>query len=75
MKFLKQYFAAHKFVDFWNVVLDAKKSLFTSEKYLQHAPEDALLKLQTLIGQLLLEHPQKISGDMTRWDTCPCYGC
>nr|CAB3248538.1 translational activator GCN1 [Phallusia mammillata] len=55
-----------KFGNFWNTIFDPKKSLFTSEKFLQHTPEGALFHLQNLVGYLLLEHSQKIPNDMTK---------
>ncbi|CAK8692590.1 unnamed protein product [Clavelina lepadiformis] len=57
---------SYKFNNFWTTILDGKKSLFTSVKFLQNASDDALLKLENLIFHLFLDSPQKMQGDAAK---------
>ncbi|XP_043924837.1 eIF-2-alpha kinase activator GCN1 [Protopterus annectens] len=49
-----------KLNSFWQIVLDEKKQVFTSEKYLSLASEDALCTILQLVERLLLDHPHRL---------------
>ncbi|KAI8491413.1 eIF-2-alpha kinase activator GCN1, partial [Branchiostoma belcheri] len=51
---------------FWNHLLDDSKQMLMSEKYLNQAPDDALVNVSSLCETLLLDHPQKLSPANTR---------
>lgn len=44
-------------------MLDTKKKVFTSDKFLQQASDTALLRLISLSECLLLDHPSKAQDD------------
>uniref|UniRef100_A0A8V5HHI1 Uncharacterized protein n=1 Tax=Melopsittacus undulatus TaxID=13146 RepID=A0A8V5HHI1_MELUD len=45
---------------FWQLVLDDKKQIFTSEKFLQSASEEAMCTVLQLTERLLLDHAQRL---------------
>ncbi|KAM3611156.1 uncharacterized protein V6R79_014354 [Siganus canaliculatus] len=50
-----------KFSSFWNVVLDEKKPLFTTEKFLSQANEETLLSVLQLCERLFLDHAHRLN--------------
>ncbi|XP_071479229.1 stalled ribosome sensor GCN1-like [Diadema antillarum] len=54
--------AENKIAFLWPVILDEKKQLFTSEKFLVAASEDAVLTLVELTERLLAEHSRRLKA-------------
>uniref|UniRef100_A0A8C7AYU9 GCN1 activator of EIF2AK4 n=1 Tax=Neovison vison TaxID=452646 RepID=A0A8C7AYU9_NEOVI len=50
--------AEAKLSGFWQLIVDEKKQIFTSEKFLLMASEDALCTVLHLTERLFLDHPQ-----------------
>uniref|UniRef100_A0A665VTG2 GCN1 activator of EIF2AK4 n=1 Tax=Echeneis naucrates TaxID=173247 RepID=A0A665VTG2_ECHNA len=50
-----------KMSSFWNVVLDEKKQLFTTEKFLSQASEETLLTELLLCERLFLDHSHRLN--------------
>ncbi|XP_040898957.1 eIF-2-alpha kinase activator GCN1 [Toxotes jaculatrix] len=50
-----------KFTSFWNVVLDEKKPLFTTEKFLSQASEETLITVLQLCERLFLDHAHRLN--------------
>ncbi|XP_070759930.1 stalled ribosome sensor GCN1 [Enoplosus armatus] len=50
-----------KFSSFWNLILDEKKPLFTTEKFLSQANEETLLTVLLLCERLFLDHAHRLS--------------
>ncbi|XP_018524768.1 eIF-2-alpha kinase activator GCN1 [Lates calcarifer] len=50
-----------KFTSFWNVILDEKKPLFTTEKFLSQASEETLLTVLLLCERLFLDHAHRLN--------------
>ncbi|XP_039627562.1 eIF-2-alpha kinase activator GCN1 isoform X1 [Polypterus senegalus] len=48
-----------KLSGFWQLILDEKKQVFTSEKFLSVASEEALCSLLQLVERLLLDHQHR----------------
>ncbi|XP_029423052.1 eIF-2-alpha kinase activator GCN1 isoform X3 [Nannospalax galili] len=48
--------------NFWQLVVDEKKQIFTSEKFLLMASEDALCTVLHLTERLFLDHPHRLTG-------------
>ncbi|XP_062854960.1 stalled ribosome sensor GCN1 [Trichomycterus rosablanca] len=51
-----------KLASFWNLILDEKKLLFTTEKFLWQAGEETLCTLLQLCERLFLDHPQRLNN-------------
>uniref|UniRef100_A0A8U7NU10 GCN1 activator of EIF2AK4 n=1 Tax=Corvus moneduloides TaxID=1196302 RepID=A0A8U7NU10_CORMO len=49
-----------KLSGFWQLILDEKKQIFTSEKFLQSASEEAMCTVLQLTERLLLDHAQRL---------------
>uniref|UniRef100_A0A8B9J0J0 GCN1 activator of EIF2AK4 n=1 Tax=Amazona collaria TaxID=241587 RepID=A0A8B9J0J0_9PSIT len=49
-----------KLSGFWQLILDEKKQIFTSEKFLQSASEEAMCTVLQLTERLLLDHVQRL---------------
>ncbi|ERE74489.1 translational activator GCN1-like protein [Cricetulus griseus] len=54
--------AEAKLNNFWQLVMDEKKQIFTSEKFLLLASEDALCTVLHLTERLFLDHPQRLTN-------------
>ncbi|MGH0178527.1 UNVERIFIED_CONTAM: hypothetical protein FKN15_077594 [Acipenser sinensis] len=52
--------AEAKLSGFWQLVLDEKKQIFTAEKFLSLASEEALCTVLQLAERLLLDHPHRL---------------
>ncbi|XP_066545283.1 stalled ribosome sensor GCN1 isoform X2 [Amia ocellicauda] len=52
-----------KLPGFWLLVLDEKKQLFSSEKFLSQAPEEALCTVLQLSERLFLDHPHRLTDN------------
>ncbi|XP_073321707.1 stalled ribosome sensor GCN1 [Pagrus major] len=50
-----------KFSGFWNLILDEKKPLFTTEKFLSQANEETLLTVLQLCERLFLDHAHRLN--------------
>uniref|UniRef100_UPI0037E8FE79 stalled ribosome sensor GCN1 n=1 Tax=Semicossyphus pulcher TaxID=241346 RepID=UPI0037E8FE79 len=50
-----------KFSGFWNLILDEKKPLFTTEKFLSQANDETLLTVLLLCERLFLDHAQRLN--------------
>ncbi|XP_045930063.1 eIF-2-alpha kinase activator GCN1-like [Micropterus dolomieu] len=50
-----------KFSSFWNLILDEKKPLFTTEKFLSQASEETLLTVLQLCERLFLDHAHRLN--------------
>uniref|UniRef100_A0A8C4NPU2 GCN1 activator of EIF2AK4 n=1 Tax=Dicentrarchus labrax TaxID=13489 RepID=A0A8C4NPU2_DICLA len=50
-----------KFSSFWNLILDEKKPLFTTEKFLSQANEETLLTVLLLCERLFLDHAHRLN--------------
>ncbi|KAM9360287.1 stalled ribosome sensor GCN1 [Symphorus nematophorus] len=50
-----------KFSSFWNLILDEKKPLFTTEKFLSQANEETLLTVLQLCERLFLDHAHRLN--------------
>uniref|UniRef100_A0A8C4LHE0 Stalled ribosome sensor GCN1 n=1 Tax=Equus asinus asinus TaxID=83772 RepID=A0A8C4LHE0_EQUAS len=55
--------AEAKLSNFWQLIVDEKKQIFTSEKFLLMASEDALCTVLQLTERLFLDHPQRLTGN------------
>ncbi|XP_075390131.1 stalled ribosome sensor GCN1 [Tenrec ecaudatus] len=54
--------AEAKLSSFWQLIVDEKKQIFTSEKFLLLASEDALCTVLHLTERLLLDQPPRLTG-------------
>nr|XP_017516713.2 eIF-2-alpha kinase activator GCN1 isoform X1 [Manis javanica] len=54
--------AEAKLSNFWQLIVDEKKQIFTSEKFLLMASEDALCTVLHLTERLFLDHPHRLTG-------------
>uniref|UniRef100_A0A8C2VN10 GCN1 activator of EIF2AK4 n=1 Tax=Chinchilla lanigera TaxID=34839 RepID=A0A8C2VN10_CHILA len=54
--------AEAKLNSFWQLVVDEKKQIFTSEKFLLMASEDALCTVLHLTERLFLDHSHRLTG-------------
>ncbi|XP_036209317.1 eIF-2-alpha kinase activator GCN1 isoform X3 [Myotis myotis] len=54
--------AEAKLSSFWQLIVDEKKQIFTSEKFLLLASEDALCTVLHLTERLFLDHPHRLTG-------------
>lgn len=52
-----------KLAGFWNLILDEKKPLFTTEKFLSQANEEALCTMLQLCERLFLDHSHRLNSD------------
>ncbi|XP_053135159.1 eIF-2-alpha kinase activator GCN1 [Hemicordylus capensis] len=52
----------NKLNSFWQLILDEKKQVFTSEKFLQSASEEAMCTVLQLTERLLLDHEHQLPG-------------
>ncbi|XP_063000268.1 stalled ribosome sensor GCN1 isoform X1 [Elgaria multicarinata webbii] len=52
----------NKLNSFWQLILDEKKQVFTSEKFLQSASEEAMCTVLQLTERLLLDHERRLPG-------------
>ncbi|XP_072839500.2 stalled ribosome sensor GCN1 [Pogona vitticeps] len=52
----------NKLNGFWQLILDEKKQIFTSEKFLQTASEEAMCTVLQLTERLLLDHEHRLPG-------------
>ncbi|XP_065273696.1 stalled ribosome sensor GCN1 [Emys orbicularis] len=52
--------AESKLSGFWQLILDEKKQIFTSEKFLQSASEEAMCTVLQLTERLLLDHAHRL---------------
>ncbi|XP_060926868.1 stalled ribosome sensor GCN1 [Limanda limanda] len=55
-----------KFTSFWNVILDEKKPLFTTEKFLSQASDETLLTVLLLCERLFFDHAQKLNSSNSK---------
>ncbi|XP_023576671.1 eIF-2-alpha kinase activator GCN1 isoform X2 [Octodon degus] len=55
--------AEAKLSSFWQLVVDEKKQIFTSEKFLLMASEDALCTVLHLTERLFLDHSHRLTGN------------
>ncbi|XP_044777167.1 eIF-2-alpha kinase activator GCN1 isoform X4 [Neomonachus schauinslandi] len=55
--------AEAKLSGFWQLIVDEKKQIFTSEKFLLLASEDALCTVLHLTERLFLDHPHRLTGN------------
>ncbi|XP_059751043.1 stalled ribosome sensor GCN1 [Balaenoptera ricei] len=55
--------AEAKLSSFWQLILDEKKQIFTSDKFLLMASEDALCTVLHLTERLFLDHPHRLTGN------------
>uniref|UniRef100_A0A8D3C7P7 GCN1 activator of EIF2AK4 n=1 Tax=Scophthalmus maximus TaxID=52904 RepID=A0A8D3C7P7_SCOMX len=55
-----------KFTSFWNVILDEKKTLFTTEKFLSQASEETLLTELLLCERLFLDHAHRLNSSKSQ---------
>ncbi|KAF7695198.1 hypothetical protein HF521_006921 [Silurus meridionalis] len=51
-----------KLTSFWNLILDEKKTLFTTEKFLIQTSDEALCTILQLCERLFLDHPQRLNN-------------
>ncbi|XP_005746121.1 translational activator GCN1 [Pundamilia nyererei] len=51
-----------KFTSFWNLILDEKKPLFTTEKFLSQCSEETLLTVLQLCERLFLDHAHRLNS-------------
>ncbi|XP_029296590.1 LOW QUALITY PROTEIN: eIF-2-alpha kinase activator GCN1 [Cottoperca gobio] len=50
-----------KYSSFWSLILDEKKPLFTTEKFLSQANDETLLTVLLLCERLILDHAHRLS--------------
>ncbi|XP_028269572.1 eIF-2-alpha kinase activator GCN1 [Parambassis ranga] len=50
-----------KFTGFWNLILNEKKPLFTTEKFLSQSSEETLLTVLLLCERLFLDHAHRLN--------------
>ncbi|KAL4660360.1 eIF-2-alpha kinase activator GCN1 [Arapaima gigas] len=55
-----------KMATFWNLILDEKKPLFTTEKFLSQASEESLLTVLQLCERLFLDHAHRLSNSKSQ---------
>nr|XP_003478419.1 eIF-2-alpha kinase activator GCN1 isoform X1 [Cavia porcellus] len=55
--------AEAKLSSFWQLIVDEKKQIFTSEKFLLMASEDALCTVLHLTERLFLDHSHRLTGN------------
>ncbi|KAI4899225.1 hypothetical protein NFI96_030703, partial [Prochilodus magdalenae] len=55
-----------KLTSFWNLILDEKKPLFTTEKFLSQASEEALCAILQLCERLFLDHPHRLNSSKSQ---------
>ncbi|KAL7828514.1 hypothetical protein SRHO_G00321480 [Serrasalmus rhombeus] len=55
-----------KLTSFWNLILDEKKPLFTTEKFLSQASEEALCAVLQLCERLFLDHPHRLNNSKSQ---------
>uniref|UniRef100_A0A7N6AYX0 TOG domain-containing protein n=1 Tax=Anabas testudineus TaxID=64144 RepID=A0A7N6AYX0_ANATE len=55
-----------KFSSFWNIALDEKKPLFTTEKFLSQATEETLLTVLLLCERLFLDHAHRLNNSKSQ---------
>uniref|UniRef100_A0AAY4DUK3 TOG domain-containing protein n=1 Tax=Denticeps clupeoides TaxID=299321 RepID=A0AAY4DUK3_9TELE len=58
--------AEAKLTTFWNLILDEKKPLFTTEKFLSQTSDEALCTVLQLCERLFLDHPQRLSSSKSQ---------
>uniref|UniRef100_A0A668A0L7 GCN1 activator of EIF2AK4 n=1 Tax=Myripristis murdjan TaxID=586833 RepID=A0A668A0L7_9TELE len=58
--------AEAKFTSFWNLVLDEKKPLFTTEKFLSQATEETLYTVLLLCERLFLDHAHRLNASKSQ---------
>ncbi|XP_014822655.1 PREDICTED: translational activator GCN1 isoform X1 [Poecilia mexicana] len=58
--------AEAKFSSFWSLVLDEKKPLFTTEKFLSQSSEDTLLTVLQLCERLFLDHAHRLNASKSQ---------
>ncbi|KAM8866194.1 stalled ribosome sensor GCN1 isoform 2-T2 [Synchiropus picturatus] len=51
-----------KLANFWSLILDEKKTLFTTEKFLSQANEDTQLTVLLLCERLILDHAHRLNS-------------
>uniref|UniRef100_A0A8C7BAM2 GCN1 activator of EIF2AK4 n=1 Tax=Neovison vison TaxID=452646 RepID=A0A8C7BAM2_NEOVI len=56
-----------KLSGFWQLIVDEKKQIFTSEKFLLMASEDALCTVLHLTERLFLDHPHRLTGNKVQY--------
>uniref|UniRef100_A0A8C6GXV6 Stalled ribosome sensor GCN1 n=1 Tax=Mus spicilegus TaxID=10103 RepID=A0A8C6GXV6_MUSSI len=54
--------AEAKLIGFWQLVVDEKRQIFTSEKFLLLASEEALCTVLRLTERLFLDHPHRLTN-------------
>ncbi|XP_068166575.1 stalled ribosome sensor GCN1 [Antennarius striatus] len=55
-----------KFSSFWNLILDEKKPLFTTERFLSQASEETLLTTVQLCERLFLDHAHRLNASKSQ---------
>ncbi|XP_020492033.2 stalled ribosome sensor GCN1 [Labrus bergylta] len=55
-----------KFSNFWSLILDEKKPLFTTEKFLSQASEETLLTVLLLCERIVLDHAHRLNTSKTQ---------
>uniref|UniRef100_A0A8C2G276 GCN1 activator of EIF2AK4 n=1 Tax=Cyprinus carpio TaxID=7962 RepID=A0A8C2G276_CYPCA len=55
-----------KLASFWNLILDEKKPLFNTEKFLSQASEEALCTVLLLCERLFLDQPQRLNNSKSQ---------
>uniref|UniRef100_A0A673CI32 GCN1 activator of EIF2AK4 n=1 Tax=Sphaeramia orbicularis TaxID=375764 RepID=A0A673CI32_9TELE len=55
-----------KFTTFWNLILDEKKPLFTTEKFLSQANEETLCTVLLLCERLFLDHAHRLNSSKSQ---------
>ncbi|KAE8291635.1 eIF-2-alpha kinase activator GCN1 [Larimichthys crocea] len=55
-----------KFSNFWNLILDEKKPLFTTEKFLSQANDETLLTVLLLCERLFLDHAHRLNSSKSQ---------
>ncbi|XP_061586476.1 stalled ribosome sensor GCN1 [Cololabis saira] len=50
-----------KFTNFWNLILDEKKPLFTTEKFLSQSSDETLVTVLLLCERLFLDHAPRLN--------------
>ncbi|XP_012704734.2 eIF-2-alpha kinase activator GCN1 isoform X1 [Fundulus heteroclitus] len=55
-----------KFSSFWNLILDEKKPLFTTEKFLSQGSEETLLAVLQLCERLFLDHAHRLNASKSQ---------
>ncbi|KAG7480586.1 hypothetical protein MATL_G00057810 [Megalops atlanticus] len=55
-----------KLAGFWNLILDEKKPLFTTEKFLSQASEEALCTVLQLCERLFLDHSHRLTNSKSQ---------